>query len=295
MTGFASKGALLALTGSVLMAALTILASAVATPLSAQQAQPVPEVAEPAAPAQPASPPAAAQPATPPTPAVTQPAPAVTQPAPAAGAAPGWGVQVAPSGPSVNQAGVITGPLDDSQKALIAKVDAYFNAMTDLRGTFQQTDAEQVQDRGKFYISRPGKIRFEYGAPSKLVIMSNGKELSFEDYALNKADRYPLESTPFRILLADTVDVLRDAQVADLYEDQDLISLTLLDREPENKGQIKLLFAKAADTIQLREWVIANDGGDTRVEIGDLVLGEKPDAKLFQNADMQLEKSKIQK
>jgi outer membrane lipoprotein-sorting protein len=270
--------------------AILLLLSAAADPLLAQQAQPAPVQPAPAQPA-PAQP-APAQPAPP----AAQPAnPAAGQPAPATnalGVTPGWGVQVAPSGPTVNQAGVITGPLDDAQKALIAKVDGYFNALTDLRGTFQQTDPEQVQDRGKFYISRPGKIRFEYGAPSKLVILSNGKELSFEDYALNKADRYPLESTPFRILLADTVDVLRDAQVADLYEDQDLVSLTLFDREPENKGQIKLLFAKTADVMQLREWVIANDGGDTRVEIGDLVLGEKPDPKLFENTDMELAKSK---
>ncbi len=203
-----------------------------------------------------------------------------------------WGAKV--QTPAVNQTGVLKGPLDAAQKALIARVDAYFNALKDLRGNFQQTDAEQMQDRGKFFIRRPGRFRFEYGAPSKLVIMSDGQLLSFEDFALNKADRYPIESTPFRILLAAKVDVLRDAQLADLYEDQDLVAVTLMDKQPDNQGQIKLFFNKSGETIELKEWVITGpDGGDTRVEIADLVRDDAVDAKLFENTLFDLLNKKI--
>jgi outer membrane lipoprotein-sorting protein len=208
------------------------------------------------------------------------------------GANKNWGAEV--TTPAVNQTGVLKGPLDDAQKALIAKVDAYFNALIDLRGTFQQTDVEQKQDRGKFYISRPGKIRFEFGAPTQMVIMSDGYLLSFEDNALGKADRYPLESTPFRILLAEKVDVLRDAQLADLYEDQDLVAVTLLDKSPDNQGngQIKLFFTKAGESMELKEWVITGQDGDTRVEIANLVRDEKPDPKLFVNTPFDQLKNK---
>jgi outer membrane lipoprotein-sorting protein len=219
--------------------------------------------------------------------------PAAAEDANPVGANKNWGAEV--TTPAVNQTGVLQGPLDEAQKALIAKVDGYFNGLIDLRGSFQQTDVEQKQDRGKFYISRPGKFRFEYGAPTQMVILSDGQLLSFEDNALGKADRYPLESTPFRILLAEKVDVLRDAQLADLYEDQDLIAVTLLDKSKDNQGsgQIKLFFSKSGDSMELKEWVITGQDGDTRVEIANLVRDEKPDVKLFVNTPFDQMKNKL--
>ncbi len=91
--------------------------------------------------------------------------------------------------------------LDDAGLAAVAEINDYFNTMDDLQGTFRQTDARDQKLKGKFFIKRPGKFRFAYGAPSRLVILSDGSLLSYEDYDLKSVDRYPLESTPFKILL----------------------------------------------------------------------------------------------
>jgi len=180
--------------------------------------------------------------------------------------------------------------LDEKQTGALKAIDAYFNAIGDLRGKFLQTDAQQQQQKGEFFIKRPGKFRFVYGAPSELVILSDGETLSFEDNDLKKADRYPVESSPFRILLGKDVNIQRDANIKELSVGDDLITVSLQDKSPDSQGQIQLFFVKSADQIELTEWVITGPQGDnTRVEVANLQRGKPVDPAYFQNAPLELQ------
>jgi len=180
--------------------------------------------------------------------------------------------------------------LDDKQKAALQSINAYFNAIGDLRGRFLQTDSEQQQQKGEFFIKRPGKFRFVYGSPSQLVILSDGETLSFEDYDLKKADRYPVESSPFRILLGKDVNVQRDADIKELTVGDDLVTIAMQDKSPDSQGQIQLFFVKTGDQIELKEWVITGPQGDnTRVEVANLQRGKPVEAKYFENAPLELQ------
>ena len=184
----------------------------------------------------------------------------------------------------VNAAGSVAGvTLDEAGSKAVDQINAYFNELVSLQGTFKQTDAQSQQAHGKFYISRPGKFRFAYGAPSKLVVLSDGINLSYEDHDLQNVDRYPLESTPFKILVQPKVDILRDSQVTDLYNGPDLLTVTLHDKAEDSSGLIKLFFARTGEKLQLTEWVITGpDGNDTRVELAEIANGKPLDPKLFE-------------
>jgi outer membrane lipoprotein-sorting protein len=183
--------------------------------------------------------------------------------------------------------------LDADQQAALTAVDAFFNAINDLHGRFLQTDAEQQQQHGEFFIKRPGKFRFVYGAPSGLVILSDGETLSFEDNDLKKADRYPVDSTPFRLLLGKDVNIGRDADIKELTVGDDLVTITLQDKSPDAQGKIQLFFVKTAGQIELKEWVITGpQGDDTRVEVANLERGKPADPKLFENAPLELDATK---
>lgn len=172
--------------------------------------------------------------------------------------------------------------LDEKQLAVVAEVNAYFNDITDLKGNFLQTDAEKGQSKGRFLIQRPGRFRFDYAAPSTLVVLSDGEYLSFEEQG-NPPDRYPLDSTPFGVLFKEKVDLAQSAKIVELYSGDDLVTITLEDRSDESNGRIKLFFARVDGKLELAEWVVTSpDGGDTRVELAELVRGEKAEAKLFE-------------
>lgn len=183
--------------------------------------------------------------------------------------------------------------LDDKQTADVVAINAYFNGIGELRGKFLQTDAQQQQQKGDFYIKRPGKFRFVYGSPSQLAILSDGETLSFEDYDLKHADRYPVDSTPFRLLLGKDVNLGRDSDIKELTDTGDLITMTLQDKISDNQGQIQLFFVRNGNQIELKEWVIAGPQGDnTRVEIANLVRDKPADPKFFENSPIELDAGK---
>jgi outer membrane lipoprotein-sorting protein len=144
--------------------------------------------------------------------------------------------------------------------------------------------------KGKFYIKRPGRFRFDYALPSKQIVISDGEYLAIQDLDLNNEDRVALDQTPFRLLLRKDVDIARDAKIVELHEAEDLIVLALQDKSPDAPGRIKL-FISTQPVLEIKEWVTTDaQGVDTRVEVSQLVKGEDLDGKLFKIEPVSLNK-----
>ena len=188
-------------------------------------------------------------------------------------------------------AGTVTSEqsVDEKQLAAVKKVSAYFNELANLKGLFLQTDPDKTQMKGRFYVKRPGRFRFDYGAPSKKVIISDGRWLAIQDFDLKNEDIYELDSTPFRLIMREDVDLLRDARIIDAQESDDLIIVKLQDKNPDTPGQIALYLTKKPG-LDLKEWVTTDAQGlDTRVEISGLAK-EDLDPNLFKRENLSLKK-----
>jgi outer membrane lipoprotein-sorting protein len=183
---------------------------------------------------------------------------------------------------SVNKDAAIKGEeFDKKQIELIQKVTGYFNQMTEIKGGFVQTSADNKRLRGKFYVKQPGRFRFDYSPPSRLVILSDGQYMAIQDFDMKTDDRVELSQTPFRLLLRKDVDLLRDAQILEVKEVDDIIVLALQDRNPDNPGRIKLFLAKKPN-LELKEWVTTDSQGlDTRVELTEVSKADSLDPALF--------------
>ncbi|MDX2265180.1 MAG: outer-membrane lipoprotein carrier protein LolA [Hyphomicrobiales bacterium] len=229
----------------------------------------------------------AAEPAPPPAAAPTAPAPApAAAPAPAEPKSPnpvgaGWDAKTQPATPQESA------QLASDAVAVVNAISAYFNNTSSMQGQFVQTDADNTQKRGRFYFERPGKVRFDYSTPSKQKIISDGKYLAIEDHDLKTSDRYPLDSTPFRLLLAPDVNFLRDARIISLDEGPDVTILTLEDKSTDAAGQIRLFFTKPG--LVLKEWLITDAQGlTTKIELQNLELNKTVSADLFKFSDIGL-------
>jgi outer membrane lipoprotein-sorting protein len=83
---------------------------------------------------------------------------------------------------------------------------------------------------------------------------------------------------------------MRDAQIGDVQEADDLIIISLRDKSPDAPGKIKLFLAKKPG-LELKEWVTTDaQGGDTRVEVSDLNKTDVLDDKLFVKEAITLQK-----
>ena len=171
--------------------------------------------------------------------------------------------------------------ITNAQLETIGKVNGYFNKINDLRGSFVQTAADDRKAKGKFFVKRPGRFKFVYSPPSKLVILSDGDNLLIEDHDLKTVDRFPIESTPFRLLLKRNVDIMRDAHVAMVEETDEKIAISISDKRADSSGKIQLYFTKNTE-MELSEWIITDAQGlDTRIAIAGLSKEESIDNKLF--------------
>ncbi len=178
--------------------------------------------------------------------------------------------------------------ISSKQMTTLKRVNTYMNSFTSLQGRFRQTNPNKDKQKGKFFVQRPGKMRFDYASPSLLMIISDGEYLSIEDHDLKTVDRYPLESTPFRMLLSENVDIMRDAVILNMSESAEKISVSLADKSGNAAGQIRLVFANGKK-LDLLEWVIRDAQGlDTRIEIGNLSMDKAVEDKMFKPSNIGL-------
>jgi len=194
----------------------------------------------------------------------------------------GWSAEVTPS-----EQGGGTASLPEDQLAIIEKVNVYLRKFTDVKGRFIQTNPDSGQQKGVFYMLRPGKMRFDYARPSMMRIVSDGNYLSIEDHDLKTVNRYPLESTPFRMLLVKNVKLQRDARILAVGSSDTSATVTLADGSGKSAGQIQLFFSMPK--MVLKEWVITDvQGLKTRVEVLNLNYKQGLDKKLFAPSNIGL-------
>lgn len=186
--------------------------------------------------------------------------------------------------PSANPAAVTRhGPvkLTREQRVLLEKINSYFNSVTYLTGKFVQIGPDGGKTQGEFYMSKPGKVRFEYNDPSPIELISDGDAVAVRDRKLATQDIYPLSQTPLRFLLSDKLDLLKDTNVVNVYGD-DMFMTVVIEEKSVLAGTNKLMIMFGAKDYQLKQWTVTDPQGyDTTVAVSDLDSTKKPDPKLF--------------
>ncbi len=173
-------------------------------------------------------------------------------------------------------------PLEQAQAQAASaaqKIADHFASVKTMSGEFVQFGPRGEQTGGKFYISRPGKIRFNYEAPSPMRVIADGKSVVIGNQKLKTWDIYPLSKTPLKLLLSDKID-LTGKMVRDVKEEADLITIVLGDKSIFGDSTITMMFDPK--TYDLRQWTITDaQKKDTSVMIFNVKNGLALDDKVF--------------
>ncbi len=171
--------------------------------------------------------------------------------------------------------------LTPDQEKTLSEVNDYFNSVKTMHGDFIQFGPTGDQTDGKFYLARPGKVRFYYNPPAKLDIIADGKSVSVKDRKLATQDIWPLSQTPLRFLLADNIDLRKDANVTNVMVEPDLVTVVLTDQTTFNSGTLTLIFD--AKDYALKQWTVTDaQGYDTSVAVYNVTSNGPTNPKLFQ-------------
>lgn len=175
---------------------------------------------------------------------------------------------------------VLPAPHAAAQDAAMAqKIADHFSSVKTMQGEFVQFGPRGEQTGGKFFLERPGKIRFNYEKPSPMRVISDGRSVVIGNTKLKTWDVYPLSKTPLALLLDERID-LKSKMVRDVKEEPDLITIKLGDKSVFADSTITMMFDPKS--FELRQWTITdNQGKDTSVMIFNTQTGIKFDKSVF--------------
>jgi outer membrane lipoprotein-sorting protein len=181
----------------------------------------------------------------------------------------------------LGKSGSASGALNPEQRALVDRVNNYLSNMQVLSGNFVQVGPDGRRTEGEFYISKPGKVRFEYDDPSPIELIADGQSVVVRDRKLATQDVYPLSQTPLRFLLSDHVDLMKDATLTAVYAD-DIFITVVVEEKNGLIGTSRLMMMFSAKDMALKQWTVTDPQGyDTTVAVYNLDSTRRPDPAMF--------------
>ena len=166
--------------------------------------------------------------------------------------------------------GYITPPsFNVADQARITKATTFLEGLKTATGRFEQTDFHGRITKGNWYLERPGKLRFDYDAPSSLQLVSDGRNVSMWDPRLQTFDQFPLSETPLSLFLSKQIRFDEGVIVTGVSSDSNGFSLKARDRRKQIEGSVTISFNQAPDgSVSLKAWTIVDaQGRGTTVEL----------------------------
>lgn len=175
--------------------------------------------------------------------------------------------------------------LSADDRAVVQQAQGYLQALTSAQGTFTETGPSGQTRQGRFYLQRPGKMRFEYTDPAGLLVVSDGYNVKRYDPRLNNFQQVPLGRTPLSTFLARNVRLDQGVRIERVTRmASGAFAITARDAGRPNDGQVVLAFA--GNPVRLHEWTITDpQGARTRTQLTSLQPASNLSARLFQLSD----------
>ncbi|MBW6524243.1 outer membrane lipoprotein carrier protein LolA [Sphingomonas sp. RHCKR47] len=144
-----------------------------------------------------------------------------------------------------------------AQTGDLAAVQRHLSAVNTMTAQFSQTDRNGQVLTGTLTLKKPGRIRFQYQKGVPILIVGDGKALTFIDYSVRQVQRWPIGNSPLGVLLDPNKDISRFAKVVP-SGDPRVVSVDGYDAKHPEYGRINLVFARDASApagLMLQGWV----------------------------------------
>jgi outer membrane lipoprotein-sorting protein len=162
-----------------------------------------------------------------------------------------------------------TAPVVAQQAAgTLEQAQAHLRSVETMTAAFTQTDRAGRVLTGTLTLKKPGKIRFQYEKGVPILIVGDGRALTFIDYSVKQVSRWPIGSHPLSVLLDPRKDMSKVAKVV-RSGDPRILLIEANDPGHPEYGRITLAFAKNASApggLMLQGWV-ALDSQNNRTTI----------------------------
>jgi outer membrane lipoprotein-sorting protein len=168
-----------------------------------------------------------------------------------------------------------------AQSVDVSGIDRYLRSLRTAQGAFRQTNPNGSVQTGRLWLSRPGRVRFEYDAPKGAMVIADGTNVAvFDPKSTRVSSRYPLGRTPLALLLDADLTLSQPGLVRGAVRGAQGVEITVVDPRSPNEGRLVMTFSE--NPVALRGWTTATKAGQrTTVALTDLDAGVAVDRSLF--------------
>ncbi len=162
----------------------------------------------------------------------------------------------------------------------VKKAEAYLQSLKTLTADFIQTSSLGSRLSGQFYLSRPGKLRFDYNEVEDFIV-ADGVFVYFYDSQLQQQSNAPIGQTLADFLLRKNLSLGGDLKVVKLFKKNGYVSITVVQKDEPAAGEVELIFQEVP--YQLERWRVKDPQGETtEVVLKNVKTGmEFKDVSLF--------------
>ena len=174
-------------------------------------------------------------------------------------------------------------PVGDAKD--IQRVEEYLTDLYSIVADFNQVDAGGGVAEGKFYLKKPGKMRWEYKPPTPILLVSNGKVMTYYDSELDQVNYIAFDDTLAGFLAQEKITLTsKSAQLVDFVAKEGVIRATIVQRQKPDEGSLTLEFSDKP--LQLKQMVVTDARGQrTNIQLQNATYGENLPDSLFKFED----------
>jgi len=165
---------------------------------------------------------------------------------------------------------IVAAPASAADSPDLARLKSFITSVQTMTAKFTQTDSKGRTDNGTLELKRPGRVRFAYSG-GDLLLVADGKRLTFIDYSVGQKSSWPLSKTPLGPLLSASPDFNGKAEILPSTDSRIVVARA---KNASQYGQLTLAFLRdssAPGGLQLYGWTAVDPQGHrTIVKLSDV-------------------------
>jgi len=170
--------------------------------------------------------------------------------------------------------------LNPQDAALLQRIAAYLDGIHTMTARFAQATASGGAATGYVWLSRPGKMRFQYDPPNELLLLADAFYIYSWDPDLKQMTKVGLKSTPAWFLLREPISFTDGVTVTRFEHSGNTVRVSVVENAEPDAGSLTMVFTE--NPLALRQWtVIDQRGRATTVALSEMQYGMPLDPKLF--------------
>src|SRR6202034_1726770 len=113
----------------------------------------------------------------------------------------------------------------------IDHIQDYLSNLTTIISDFTQVAPDGNLTSGKFFLERPGRMRWQYNPPTPVLMVSDGNDLVYYDYELEQVSHIPLDSTLIGFLAQNPIRFTGTVGITGFSQNAGVIRISLAQRK----------------------------------------------------------------